>query len=335
MLALAVAAPASAHGGNAPDGTDYRSTVTGITPAVTGLTVRTVEAGAGIELTNRSGRTIEVLGYSGEPYLELRADGVYENIHSPATYLNLTVAGDTPLPPEADATVPPTWRRAAGGPSVRWHDHRAYWMGQTVPPQVRADPSRVHRIRDWSVPLRDGGTTMEIKGTLDWLPPPPPAQWWACTLLAAAALAALGRILPRPFLAVISASGGAVAVAYAVGRSLDAGYAGAGIAQGLFLAQLWPVATGLAALAAAGYALTRRPAADFALALAGACVAVFAGLANAAAFGRAIAPVPWDATLARVAVLIVIAAGAGTATAGALRLRDQSRSSDRASIKEI
>ncbi|MEE3919928.1 hypothetical protein V2I01_21480 [Micromonospora sp. BRA006-A] len=42
------------------------------------------------------------------------------------------------------------------------------------------------------------------------------------------------------------------------------------------------------ALAAGGYALARRPAADFVLALAGACLTLFAGATNLAALSRAI-----------------------------------------------
>jgi hypothetical protein len=232
-------------------------------------------------------------------------------------------------------------------------------MGSTIPPQVRADPSHSHRVRDWAVPLRDGVTALEIRGTLDWLPPPAPGLWWAGCVIGAAAIATLGLVpaarrvrtpladvlagaeptpdpalepapdppppdahpWTQPALAAICALGGVVALAYAVGRAVDAGYAGFGIIAGLLVAQIWPLTTGLGALAAAGYALTRRPAADFALALAGACLAVFAGLVNAVVFGRAIAPVPWDATVARVAVLLVIALGAGVAAAGALRLR--------------
>ncbi len=82
---------------------------------------------------------------------------------------------------------------------------------------------------------------------------------------------------------------------------------------------------GLGALAAAGYALTRRPAADFALALAGVCVAVFAGVANAAAFASSVVPVPWSPVWARLSVAAVIALGAGVAGAAALRMRAASR----------
>jgi hypothetical protein len=72
---------------------------------------------------------------------------------------------------------------------------------------------------------------------------------------------------------------------------------------------------------AGGYALARRPAADFVLALAGTCLALFAGIGNAAAFTRSIVPTPWSAELVRVLTLLVLVAGAGAAAAGILRLR--------------
>ena len=117
--ALVPASGASAHGADAPDGTNYRTTVTTVTPAVAGLTVRAVEAGGRLELTNHSGRTIEVLGYSGEPYLEVRPDGVYENTRSPATYVNETLTADSPVPASADPTAAPEWRQVSGEPVAR------------------------------------------------------------------------------------------------------------------------------------------------------------------------------------------------------------------------
>ena len=71
---LATAAPAAAHGADAPNGSDYRVGVSGLAPARDGVDVRTVEAGARLELRNRTDRTITVLGYSGEPYLQVRPD---------------------------------------------------------------------------------------------------------------------------------------------------------------------------------------------------------------------------------------------------------------------
>ncbi|MEV0720406.1 hypothetical protein [Asanoa sp. NPDC050611] len=343
---LLSASPAWAHGADAPDGTDYRTVVTSVSPATAGLRVRAVEAGARLELTNHTGTTVEVLGYENEPYLEVRPDGVYENVHSPAVYLNATLTGSATLPPGTDPTLPPTWRKASSVPVVRWHDHRSHWMLSTPPPAVAADPGRPQRVRDWVVPLRTGGVTaLEVRGTLDWVPPPSGGVWWAWSIVGAVAVAALGLVgrLRRlagslsvrtapvsgvvrspnwvlPVLAGVSVVGGVAAVVYAVGREVDAGNDGFGaLVNGLFAGQIWPVLTGLAAVAAAVYALFRRPAADFALALAGVCVAIFAGASNAAAFTNGVVPVPWS--FGRVLIAVVIAAGAGVAAASALRMR--------------
>jgi hypothetical protein len=331
--ALAVAAPAHAHGADAPDGTNYRTTVTAVTPAIDGVSVRTIEAGARLELTNATGRTVEVLGYAGEPYLEVRPDGVYENTHSPATYVNRTLAGETP-PPGADPAQPPAWRKVGSEPVARWHDQRIRWVEAEPPAEVRADPGRPHRVRDWTVPLRDGASTVQVHGRLDWLPPPDPYVWWAGILLGALAIGALGLIPPAGAgggralagFGVLAAAGGAAAIAFAVARTLDAGADDpAALALGLLTAGLSPVLIGLGTLAAAAYALARRPAADFAIALAGACLALFAGVPNAAALARSVAPAAGPPVLARLLVAAVIAIGLGAAAAGALRLRAAAR----------
>jgi len=326
--ALVPASGASAHGADAPDGTNYRTTVTTVTPAVAGLTVRAVEAGGRLELTNHSGRTIEVLGYQGEPYLEVRPDGVYENVYSPATYLNATLTGNSAVPPFADPAQPPSWRKASGTAVARWHDHRTHWMDAVAPPQVSSDPGRTHRIRDWVVPLRDETSTVEVRGTLDWIPPPVSWVWWGLTLLVAAALALLGLVWDRalPAIAGLAIAAGGTALVYAVARELDAGSHGTGaILLGLLRSQIWPVLTALATVVAGVYALLRRPASDLAVGLAGACLALIAGLANVAVFSRSVVPVPWPPLWARLATVLVLAGGAGLAVAAGLYLRATTR----------
>jgi hypothetical protein len=322
-MALAATTPAYAHGADAPVASDYRTEVSGITPKSDGLTVRVIEAGARLELTNRTGRTIEVLGYDSEPYLEVRPDGVFENIHSPATYLNTTLAGDTEPPATADPSLPPQWRRVSTEPVARWHDQRTLWTSADPPPEVTADRSRTHRVRDWSVPLRDEVTPLAITGTLDWVPPPDTALWWLVSLAAAAVIGTLGLVRARvvPYLlSGLAVVVGPVAVAYAVGRQLDAGTTGVGgLLGGLFSTELWPVLTGIASVLAGLWALRRRPAADFALALAGTCAAIFAGAANASVFTSAVTPV----TNSRPATATLIALGAGVALASTIRMREK------------
>lgn len=302
---VAPATPAFAHGGDTPEATAYLTTVSGITPPMDGLRVRAVEAGARLELTNHTGRTIEILGYSGEPYLEVRPDGTYENVNSPAAYLNQTLAGDTPVPSTADPAVPPQWRRVSSDPRVRWHDQRTHWMGAGLPPQARAEPDRAHRLRTWSVPLREQARTFEIRGTLDYLPPPPAWAWWGGALLLAAAVTWAG--LRRPLaVAVLAPVAGTILAAYGVTRALDSG-----MSPVLFVAA--------AAAVAAGF--WRVP---FFTALAGTVLAIFGGFADLGVFGAALVPAAGPAWFARVAVMLAIGVGVGLAATGVLRLRNLS-----------
>ncbi|WP_331461254.1 hypothetical protein [Micromonospora tarapacensis] len=327
---VATAAPALAHGADAPNGTDYRVEVTQLTPARPQLRVRVIEAGARLELTNTGGEPVEVIGYSGEPYLRIGPDGVFENTRSPATYLNRTILGDTVLPAEADPAAAPVWRRIDGGTTARWHDQRARWREAGPPAPVRAAPDREHRVRDWVVPLRDAGGPVQVRGTLDWVPPPGAYAWWVAVTLGALAVGAVG-LLPaasvpgrRALVALggLLVVGGTAAVLLTVGRVLDAGSEGiAGVLAGLLTGPVWAGLTGLGAIAAGGWATTRaRPHADFVVALAGVGLALFAGVANAVMFARAVLPVPWPATAARVLVVLVLVTGAGALAAAVLRL---------------
>jgi len=305
---LLPAGPAAAHGGDAPDATAYRTEVTDISPAEPGLTVRTVEAGARLELVNKTGHTVEILGYQGEPYLEVRPDGSYENINSPATYTNQTLAGDTPVPAGADPTAPPQWRRVSGDNSVRWHDQRTQWLSTGLPPQAQADPTRSHKLRDWTVPLREGVRTFEVRGTLTWEPPPAAWLWWVGALTLGAGLTALGLLRGARWLGPAALIAGTTTLGYAITRA-SVGVSGQAPAT---------VAAVLALTAGILTLLGRTP---FLLALAGALLAIFGGFADVGVFGQAIVAFPGPSWLARAAVLVAIGAGAAMAATGAHRLR--------------
>ncbi|MEU7906968.1 hypothetical protein [Actinoplanes sp. NPDC049118] len=311
---LVPAGPARAHGGDAPDATSYRTEVSGISPAEPGLTVRAVEAGARLELVNGTGRTVEVLGYDGEPYLEVRPDGAFENVNSPSTYRNQTLAGDTPVPPGASPAAAPQWRRVSTEPSVRWHDQRTRWLGEDPPPQARADESRSHKLRDWVVPLREGVRTFEVRGTLTWEPPPPAWLWWLGALALGAGLTALGLRHPR-WIGPVAVVAGMITLGYAAART-SVGVSGQAPAY---------VAAVLALIAGVLTWLGRAP---FVLALAGAVLAVFGGLADVGVFTQAVVSFPGPSWLARTAVLVAIGTGVGMAATGLLLLRSAPISSD-------
>lgn len=317
-LLLASATPAFAHGADAPDATNYRVSIKA-QPAIAGVEVRTIEAGARLQLTNRSGHNVEVLGYQNEPYLEIRPDGVYQNYHSPAAYLNITIAHVDP-PAHADPTVAPLWQKIANEPTYRWHDQRALWTTAKPP----GDPRVFQHVRDWTVPLRVDATIVPLNGSLDWVPPPSPWLWWLAAVGGAIIVGLLG-FAPRPRvpMAVFAGAAGVLGLLYGVARERDAGNSTFWPIVGqLFTTQLWTTITSLAAIAAAIYALARRRGdPDFALAMGGAAVGLFAGMANAAVFHRSIVPVPWTANSARVFIAVITALGAGVALAAMLRLR--------------
>lgn len=186
---LAPATPAFAHGGDTPGATAYRTTVTGISTPEKGLTVRTVVAGTRLELSNTTGHSVEVLGYAGEPYLDVRPDGTWQNVNSPAAYVN------------GDPTAPPTWRKLSSSTTVRWHDERA----------------RGTSPGHWTVPLRVQTRVFEIRGTIDRVPPPRAWLWWGIALLTGLISLAVLRRWVRP----VALIGGLTPLTYALSTVLD------------------------------------------------------------------------------------------------------------------
>ena len=168
--ALVVAPAAAAHGGGGDLG--FRSEVTRVTPATTGLTVVVRDHDDRLELRNETGRTVVVLGYENEPYLVFRDGRVLRNTRSPATYLNDERFGDVSLPAIADPKAAPEWEEVAQKEEYEWHDHRIHWMSRALPPKVAADEGSRHHVFDWTVPGRLGGERVAIAGSLDYEPPP-------------------------------------------------------------------------------------------------------------------------------------------------------------------
>ena len=111
--------------------TNYRSEIVSVMPASDLFDV-TIEGGdAFVALDVEPGTEVIVLGYGGEPYLLIDADGtVSENALSPATYANQDRFGTTEIPDSTDETAEPEWRQIGSGGTWAWHDHRAHWMSE-------------------------------------------------------------------------------------------------------------------------------------------------------------------------------------------------------------
>jgi hypothetical protein len=139
---------------------------------------------------------VTVLGYNSEPYLRVGPKGVFQNLNSPATYLNRTRAGATPIPPglPTDPSAAPRWQKVSSGPVARWHHHRTHRMGASPLPDVRRTPDQVHVQPPRRVNLRQGDTPIVITGELTWVPGPSPWPWLAAAATLAVGCVLLGRL---------------------------------------------------------------------------------------------------------------------------------------------
>ncbi len=164
-LAL-VPSVASAHEGNP----NYRSIVTGVSPAVPGVSVEVLNLDDSLRLVNRSPETVVVEGYSSEPYIRIKPDGTVElNRNSPATYLNDERDGSGTVPSNASKDAVPDWQPVDKTGRFQWHDHRIHYMGEGRPPAVREATVRT-KAYDWRVPFRVGEAPAAIDGSLFWVP---------------------------------------------------------------------------------------------------------------------------------------------------------------------
>ncbi len=148
------AAPASAHGLGGLTPTNYQSVLRSVSPRVPALHVRVTDLGTKVELTNDGAREVVVLGYAGEPYLRVGPKGVFENVRSPATYLNRSTTITGSPPKSADAKATPVWRHVSTGTTASWHDHRAHFMGGDDPPEVVRHPDQRRVVDNWVIPMR-------------------------------------------------------------------------------------------------------------------------------------------------------------------------------------
>ncbi|HEY8218031.1 MAG TPA: hypothetical protein VIH82_12925 [Acidimicrobiia bacterium] len=332
-IALAVLAvvlapdPAAAHGVGGIKPTNYETVITGMEPAVPGLIVRSVDLGDRLELTNHTGRDVVVLGYDDEPYLRVGPRGVFENTRSPATYVNRTLRGTTPVPDRADPEAPPEWRRIGDEPVARWHDHRSHWTARRDAPAVRSDPDHRHVVQRFGIELRDGRRLVAVTGEIRWVPATSAWLWLALAFVLAAFVVAVSRTtVARLGLSVALVVVIAAQSLHVVG-SWGATTLGIGTRLGASVYALGAIGVSVVALVW----LWRRgvhTAAPLVL-LAGLFVAIAGGLADVTVLTRSQLPTTLDDDLARGIVAAALGLGVGLAVAGALRLRPDRRARGR------
>lgn len=181
-MVVLTAAPALAHGSSGPDATNFISNIDrvsgeGDASALEGVAWAILGNDAMVQVENRTAEELLVEGYSGEPYLRIGPDGVFENKHSPAAYLNSDRFASVEVPKEAAAEAEPEWERVSDESTYSWHDHRAHWMSADLPPQVADSDAGVVNVFDWSIPFSLDSMTFAVEGNLKWVRPGPVWPW--------------------------------------------------------------------------------------------------------------------------------------------------------------
>ncbi len=117
---------------------------------------------------NETKETLAVEGRHSEPFLTIGPRGVFANLRSPDYYLggNQTVR---PVPPSADPTAPPRWRKLSEVPIWSWLEFRARLPASTH------ERSRLgteeHAVLEWTSPMTLGRRPVEVIGRVLWIPP--------------------------------------------------------------------------------------------------------------------------------------------------------------------
>ncbi len=195
MVQLGGVGPASAHAvGGGPAASNYRTSVRGIEPPIPGVSVRVVDGGNQLQLTNRGAQEVTLLGYENEPYLRVGPSGVFENQRSPSTFSNRSTTAPRRIPAEFSADAQPDWRRVSSEPVAVFHDHRAHRSGGPDPAAVQRARGRRQLVTpNWQIPIRLGARTSILSGSIEWVPGPSPWPWAAV----AVAIAALVLLVSR------------------------------------------------------------------------------------------------------------------------------------------
>jgi hypothetical protein len=320
-LLMAGASPALAHTVAGTGATNYKTTLRHVTPHLDGLAVKVIEAGSRLQISYSGAGEVVVQGYQGEAYLRVGDKGVFENLKSPATYINKTRNGTNP-PADTDPAANPVWHKISSGHVARWHDHRIHFMGGVNPPPVRAAPGIRHPITDWTITITHGATTVTAGGDLVWVPGPSPAPMLLLALVLLAVMVVIGR-RATPFVPVAVAI--AALVIIDIVHSAAIGFANAGtVAQQLgrtlsgatVSIPAWIVGGG-----AVWFLARKKVDGFFAAVFCGLIVAVVGGVADSTVLSRSQVPFALSASIARPIVAASLGLGIGIAVASGLAIR--------------
>lgn len=191
LLALLLSGTALPAAADPAGPTDYRNEVIGLDPAADGAEFSIVGGDAFLRVEVEAGTELVVVGYFGEPYLRILADGtVEENQASPSVPLNTDRYGTDVEVDRDKAQLPPDWRVIGTGGAWAWHDHRVHWMSRTPPPG-RSPGDVVYG--EVSIPVLVDDVETRVSLSLTWVERPAPV-WPIVGALVGAFLVAWSRL---------------------------------------------------------------------------------------------------------------------------------------------
>lgn len=212
-----LAAPSTAFA-DAAGPTDFRTEIVSVAPSTPAVRLSIEGGDSFVRIEVDPGTEVTVLGYDGEPYIRVDAEGaVFENRRSAASYLNDDRYGTDDVPDDVDADAMPDWQRVAGGGEWAWHDHRAHWMAEEPP--VNMEPGDSLPVSTIELTVDGEPVVVTVVTTLVAGPSPWPTVAGA---VAGAALAAAAARRRRTAIEAVAVSAMALAIGLAQFLSLPA-----------------------------------------------------------------------------------------------------------------
>jgi hypothetical protein len=270
---------------------------------------------------SNTGPQITIIGYEGEPYLRVGLAGVYENLESPATYLNCSRTGCS-IPVGVNVGGTPRWKKISDGHIARYHDHRTHWMGSTPPPDVQRAPNQVHIEANWTVSMTQGSTQITVKGNYIWIPGSSPVPWIVVAVVLVGVGAGLG---------LLGLWGAPLAIA-ALLVTLNDMYHAIGIAwfwsgnftyrfEKFFSGSYYSMVGWILGFVGAWLLVRRRVDGLYATVFAGGSAALFTGLLDITVLSRSQAPFTASITIDRITVAVSLGLGLGVAVGALIAIR--------------
>jgi hypothetical protein len=331
-LLVLITPSASAHSAAGSPSSNYRTTITSITPRPTSFTVRSIEQGSRLEVSWLSGEPLIVTGYEGEPYLELGASGVRENQLSAATFINRDRNGTTGPPNSVNPDAAPQWKSVSTSHTARFHDHRAHYMGSVPPEKVTANPDKLQLVQEpFEILIRQGRSEYVVAGVVEWVPGPSPTTFIGAAFAVALSLAALAwwagvttsrRLKVRPL--IVSAIIGLVAVDVLHLVGIAGGVSGGNLFGRLLTIGYASIVAWILALVSALLWVRNRNDALYLTTFAAGLMTLVGGVADLSILSKSSVVFKWSPTIARWSVALTIGLGIGLVIAAVLLTRPAS-----------